>query len=376
MRKFVFIIFMFLSVIFGYSQYNDPCFTSATSATSFISSANLADVGGNSDLCYWTGTTWTGDWPGANLTIVPPINQVGCRAIWQGNGTTWTTGGEGFGIRLTTPLVTGVTYTFPITYVSHGFGSTGSFTPRVYTNSAPSTAAPAVTLGLMPAVGTSWTTNNLTFTATAAQNGHVWLIFGTWPNLSSGFVNSFCPGCTTIPLPVELTYFDAEHQQGTEVLVKWTTATEVNNSYFILQRSTNAIDFENIVRIEGAGNSNTSLDYQWIDKNGIPGTSYYRLKQVDYNGAETTHEIRTVNISVGHVYPNPASDLIQLPSADQLKIGNNETATISISNNLGQEVLRTGFTESVNISTLHHGHYTLRVYTSLGQVHTFNFIKE
>src|SRR5688572_22068587 len=206
-KQYVIITLLFAFSSMGYGQYNDPCFTSATSSTSFISSANLADVGGNSDLCYWTGTTWTGDWAGANLTLPPPVNTVGCRAIWQGNGTTWTTGGEGFGIRLTTPLVTGVTYTFPITYVSHGFGSNGAFTPRVYTNSVPSTAAPAVTLGLMPAVGTSWTTNNLTFTATAAQNGHVWLIFGTWPNLTSGFVNSFCPGCTTVPLPVELLSF-------------------------------------------------------------------------------------------------------------------------------------------------------------------------
>lgn len=111
----------------------DSCFMSASPGTSFSSSSNMA--GQDADLLSWTGSSWTGGWPGANLTIPPPNNGVACRAVFMGNASSWTTGGEGFGLRFTPALVTGQTYTFNITYVSHGTGSNGSFSPRFFTNS-------------------------------------------------------------------------------------------------------------------------------------------------------------------------------------------------------------------------------------------------
>ncbi len=370
MRHLISFICLLPGICFG--QFLDPCYTSAVSSTSFISSANLADVGSNADLCVWTGTTWTGDWPGANLTLPPPVNMAGCRAIWQGNGTTWTTGGEGFGIRLSSPLVTGVAYSFPITYVSHGFGSTGSFTPRVYTNSTPTTGGGAVTLGLMPPAGPAWTTNTLSFTASAAQSGHIWLIFGTWPNLSSGFVNSFCPGCTTTPLPIELLSFEANYQEGQGVLTDWVTASEMNNHYFVLQRSNNAIDFEDLTRIEGAGNSNSILTYSYLDKYPYPGTSYYRLKQVDFNGTISYSEVRSVEFLIGQPYPNPTSGIIYLPMLPSI----GENATIEIFNNLGQIILTLPYSTTIDVSKMGRGYYTLKISTPQEQSYSYKFIKE
>ena len=170
----------------------DSCFMSAASGTSFASSSNLA--GQDGDLLSWTGSAWTGGWPGANLTIPPPNNGVGCRAIFIGSASSWTTGGEGFGLRFTPALVTGQTYTFNITYVSHGTGSDGNFAPRFFTNSTGSMTGAYLVGNLAPA-GYAWTTNPVTFTATAAQSGHTWIYMHSGPSGSSGMVNNFCPSC-------------------------------------------------------------------------------------------------------------------------------------------------------------------------------------
>ncbi|MEI6124826.1 MAG: hypothetical protein WCQ95_14500, partial [Bacteroidota bacterium] len=168
----------------------DSCFSSATPGTSFGSSASLANVN-DSDLTEWTGSSWTGGWPSANVTLPPPTGAGGCRAVFMGNGSSWTTGGEGFGVRLVTPMVAGQNYLFSFTYVSHGFGSDGNFSPFFYTNSSPSLAG-AYSMGNLPGVGYAWTTNSISFTATAAQAGHNWIIFHSGSTGSSGLVSAFC----------------------------------------------------------------------------------------------------------------------------------------------------------------------------------------
>ncbi len=172
----------------------DSCFMSPSPGTSFASTSNL--TGNNSDLLSWTGSSWTGGWPAANLTLPPPNNGVGCRAIFIGNGQSWTTGGEGFGLRFTPALVSGQTYTFNITYVSHGTGSNGSFSPFFYTNSNGSLSG-AFLVGNLTPVGYSWTTNPITFTATPAQAGHTWIYIFSGSTGSSGLINNFCPSCNT-----------------------------------------------------------------------------------------------------------------------------------------------------------------------------------
>jgi gliding motility-associated-like protein len=171
----------------------DSCFTSVNSSTNFISSGDLVNMSTvEADVIEWTGSGWTGGWPDANLTIPPPTNSVGCRAIFIGNATTWTSGGEGFGLRLNSPLIAGQTYSFVFNYVSHGAGSDGAFSPGIYTNPTP---ALGYFVGNLPAVGYTWTMNTFSFTATAAQTGHTWIIITTAPSGSSGLINSFCNTC-------------------------------------------------------------------------------------------------------------------------------------------------------------------------------------
>ena len=117
-----------------------------------------------------------------------------------------------------------------------------------------------------------------------------------------------------VVLPIELTSFTATCD-GKSALVEWTTATERNNDYFILERSDNAIEFTEITRVAGAGNSIEQLNYSYTDYGVHGGDNYYRLVQVDYDGTRTMTDIVVANcVEMATddpdvlAYPNPFND--------------------------------------------------------------------
>ncbi len=86
-------------------------------------------------------------------------------------------------------------------------------------------------------------------------------------------------------LPVELSHFSAQVLPENNVRIKWTTESELNNDYFIIERSVNSKTFNEIGRMPGFGNTNTTHAYAFTDHSPIPtGITYYRLCQVDKNG--------------------------------------------------------------------------------------------
>jgi hypothetical protein len=89
-----------------------------------------------------------------------------------------------------------------------------------------------------------------------------------------------------VALPVNLLYFNAEPVNN-KVELKWATASEKNNDFFTIERSTDGYAFEEIIRMPGSGNSSVAITYSSNDKNPVNGVSYYRLKQTDYNGDYT-----------------------------------------------------------------------------------------
>jgi hypothetical protein len=113
------------------------------------------------------------------------------------------------------------------------------------------------------------------------------------------------------PLPIELISFNATVQQS-EVKLQWATASELNNDFFTIQRSQDAENWEDVVEIKGAGNSQVRLDYETID--GLPhsGISYYRLKQTDFDGKFTYSELKKIEYTdikpQFRIYPNPVVD--------------------------------------------------------------------
>ena len=137
---------------------------------------------------------------------------------------------------------------------------------------------------------------------------------------SSGPVTSFSPftlGSVSFenPLPVTLTSFDAIYIDG-RVELTWETATEKNSSHYDIQKSRDGVNVETINTVPSKalnGNSNQPLVYLAFDDNISAGFSYYRLKQVDFDGAFEIFDFVYVDIqeeesSQTVVYPNPVTD--------------------------------------------------------------------
>lgn len=178
------------------------------------------------------------------------------------------------------------------------------------------------------------------------------------------------------PLPIELLYFKAKwtNDQFETVTLDWETITESENSHFEIERSTDAVNFEYVKSIDGSGTSNQNIQYTTLDEDPyVNGTSYYRLKQVDNNGDFEYSNIEVLNIPEGlnmvNLYPNPTVDhlTVLLTSSEDTE------STISIKNNLGQEVrlfnqkVNKGFNSlDFSFSELSTGNYTIQISTASG----------
>ncbi|MDN5205528.1 GEVED domain-containing protein [Fulvivirgaceae bacterium BMA10] len=119
-------------------------------------------------------------------------------------------------------------------------------------------------------------------------------------------------------LPIELVEFKVTLDDNGAIL-QWKTASEINNEFFTIERSSDAKTFEILGRVEGAGNSNVLLKYDWTDTKPLAGTSYYRIKQTDYDGAfeyswvETLkNDIEIEKLKIESIYPNPFYDTFNM----------------------------------------------------------------
>ncbi len=129
---------------------------------------------------------------------------------------------------------------------------------------------------------------------------------------SSSGVNGFGFGVNDPggSLPVELVKFDVVDENNI-IRIIWTTASEINNDYFTIERSIDAMNWKELEQTDGSGNSTQYLDYAIIDPFPLSGTSYYRLKQTDFDGKTSAFPPKSIHHDGAKdfdVYPNPAKE--------------------------------------------------------------------
>lgn len=159
-------------------------------------------------------------------------------------------------------------------------------------------------------------------------------------------------------LPIQLTTFQSQIQQKTTLLT-WQTATETHNSGFEIQRSKDATTWQKIGWQDGQGDSETPHDYTYTDENPLSGTSYYRLKQIDFDGTFSHSDIVKIDYGSSNVsiYPNPVKNTLYI--AD---LNDNNIQNITIFDQMGrQAILQNTNANTLDVSMLPSGIYIIQV---------------
>lgn len=199
----------------------------------------------------------------------------------------------------------------------------------------------------------------------------------TLVNFQSG--DRFTLGTTNVsqtPLPVELLQFTGDAGQKNNWLF-WSTATEINHMRFVIERSINGLNWEDVGEIAGAGNSSSVKHYQWEDLHTSPTACYYRLRQEDWNGNSRMYGPIFLNRTQEQlevlIYPNPVKNAAYLA----LNVSTDAKVDVEIFNQHGQIVHRLNgpYTEvaALDLSFLPAGMYYLQC-VSGGKVYRTRFI--
>jgi hypothetical protein len=155
--------------------------------------------------------------------------------------------------------------------------------------------------------GSTWEDKGNDGTSGSAANGGIAANgISTFSPFTFGTVNNI-----DNPLPIDLLSFDV-NKEDESVRIDWSTASETNNDYFIIERTNDFNNIEVVQKVKGAGNSNKVLNYFIYDNQPLNGTSYYRLTQVDFNGQKEVFDWKSVNFNQTRkpllsVFPNPSN---------------------------------------------------------------------
>lgn len=160
-------------------------------------------------------------------------------------------------------------------------------------------------------------------------------------------------GCTpSAVLPIELLSFTGKNVPRGNLL-EWVTETEINNDYFTIEKSQDAVDFYPIGTIPGAGNSTNTRYYSFIDEDINFNMNYYRLKQTDFDGQYAYSNIIALNNTIGNVGIIISNNTLQVTANKTIN------ATIEVYDLTGRKIYESGIREnaSINLNYLSKGTY-------------------
>jgi hypothetical protein len=220
-----------------------------------------------------------------------------------------------------------------------------------------------------------WVSKGASVSGTASSGS----ITSTFP-FSSYSPVSFWTKNYNNPLPVALLEFSVACQNGL-ASIQWSTASETNNDFFSIEKSPDMETWETVNVVPGAGNSNSVINYSIMDPQVFSGTSYYRLKQTDFDGKFTYTDIRSLDCgNAGLVstslYPNPAEEFINI----QILAPFAQKVIMHVYDIFGQNVFSkeinvdNQFTYRLDLGNLAAGTYTIAV-VSGSEIYNAQFVK-
>jgi hypothetical protein len=316
-------------------------------------------------IARWNGTSWQSLGSGLNgyvyymtvhngqLVVAGSFTIAGgvtANRIAKWNGSTWSTYGSGFNDFAWTLQV------FKNELYAGGYFTASGATPLNYISKWNGTAWTNVAGGFNSRV------TALTYLADT-------LYAGGYFTQSNG-VNMTRTAKIFFPasLPVELISFTGKQKENS-VELEWSTVTETNNDYFTVEKSTDGINFIEIKRVDGAGNSTHTLFYSTRDEYPSAGTNYYRLKQTDYDGKYSYSKIISAHYLTEEqgiiIFPNPVIS----PASLKVFIQQNSAFKICMSDFTGKNIIeliperksKDDNEFEIDISSLARGIYFLRV---------------
>lgn len=183
--------------------------------------------------------------------------------------------------------------------------------------------------------------------------------------VTEGMYISLANTSAIYPLPVELLNFDVNLNQSA-VDITWSTSTEINNDYFIIERADASLSWKELATVKGAGSSNKLLQYSEKDRNPLSGISYYRLKQVDFDGQyKYSDVVSVINSEIESnedvfLYPNPSSTgsvFVRIPYAYS-----DVNTTVSFYNLSGVKVWQSQLGTNATLFELEYGNLPMGIY--------------
>lgn len=305
-------LFLLLSPVVSAQQLVDECLTSVVPSPSFNSGPDLVNVEeftSGSDLVSYTGGEWTAASEGSNLSAPPPVNCDVSNAIFM---RAENAGGEGFGMRLATPINNGTAVSFDITGIAHGAGSANDFQVDVYTAATQNLYIGGVFQGVGPVAtitfGPTWSVQEVEFTPNFGSNGHTFLFFFAAEN--SGMVLNFCQ---QDPQPLNFALPESIAACEGETVVLGGDALEDLNVTWNTGATTPEID----VTTTGSYGFSASNGCNWlVDESEV--TFFGEPELVPDNDTTiclgTTLELRTEGVNAQNLWSDGSTDSLLLVS--------------------------------------------------------------